>query len=491
MSVEPQQTDEQDSGLLHNSVGTTGVTFTSIANQAPGSAVALNMSFAVLFVGSALPLALLVAMIGTLFLANTVVQFSRHVNSANGFGGWVARAIGPRSGMVTSWTALFYGLLFPAEGCVITGQILANSLQPIGVPIPWWVYNVALLTIVTLIAYKGIRDSARVAVILGVVEIVIFLALGLALVFKSDTHNTLSVFLPSTGTFGLTWGLVWGFLSFAGFESIASLGAEAKNPTKTIGRSAYLAVFGVGIFLIFLGYAGVVGWGGMDGINDASNAFAANVSPYSELAKRVWEPFQWILLFAITSSCLMVTLAATNFAARYSFSLSREGALPKQLGHVHPRHQTPSTSILTVYVISVVLSLGLGALWGTSITFSFLATAFTFGWIFMFAFANVALPIYYRRHRPNEFSVWKHVVFPAVGTLLLVPAVISPLLPMFPAFASAGPVTPQIIATIPVTLLWIAVGVLIAVRRYRRGTGTPIPSSDSPDELVHKEPVLE
>jgi hypothetical protein len=109
----------------------------------------------------------------------------------------------------------------------------------------------------------------------------------------------------------------------------------------------------------------------------------------------------------------------------------------------------------------------------------------------MFAFANVALPIYYRRHRPNEFSVWKHVVFPAVGTLLLVPAVISPLLPTFPAFASAGPVTPQIIATIPVTLLWIAVGVLIAVRRYRRGTGTPIPSSDSPDELVHKEPVLE
>jgi amino acid transporter len=88
--------------------------FTSIATQAPGGAVALNFFFAALFAGAAFPLAVVVSLVATLFLASTLSQFSRHLSSASGFGIYAARGLGPRAGFFTSWSALFYGLLFPA-----------------------------------------------------------------------------------------------------------------------------------------------------------------------------------------------------------------------------------------------------------------------------------------------------------------------------------------------------------------------------------------
>jgi hypothetical protein len=107
-----------------------------------------------------------------------------------------------------------------------------------------------------------------------------------------------------------------------------------------------------------------------------------------------------------------------------------------------PRHRPPEVpdahwAILTVFGISVALSTILGFSWGTSLIFSFLAAAFTFAWIFMLAFANVALPIFYRRKHTHEFSVAKHVVIPLLGTVLLIPALVSPLLPPVPCRLAA------------------------------------------------------
>src|SRR5205085_3749098 len=85
------------------------VVFTSVATQAPGGAVALNFFFAILFAGSGFPLAMLVSLIATLFLANTLDEFSKHLRSSAGFGVYASRGLGPKAGFFTSWCALFYG----------------------------------------------------------------------------------------------------------------------------------------------------------------------------------------------------------------------------------------------------------------------------------------------------------------------------------------------------------------------------------------------
>lgn len=463
------QADQPHGRLKEGVLSVPDVVFTSIANQAPGAAVALNFFFAALFAGAAFPLAMVVSLVATLFLASTLGQFSRHLSSAAGFGLYASRGLGPRAGFFTSWCALYYGLLFPAEVVVLVSQVFADQLHPVlGFQMPWQVFDVISIAIIWVIAYRGVKGSARTAVILGTIEIVIFLALAIALIIKAGHHNTLSVFTPTTGMFGLAWGLIYGFLSFTGFESIASLAEETKDPKRNVGRCAFLALVLVGLFYILLAYAGIVGWG-VDKINggDGAGFFANDSFAYGTLAHSVWAPLKWVILIAIVNSTVACSLAALNFTVRYLYSLGRLDILPRELARVHPKHGTPHVSIHAMAIISLVLSLGLGSWWGTTLAFGFLATAFTFGWIIMFATVNLALPFFYKKEHPEEFSTLRHIVFPVIGTVSLLPALVAPLLPLLPQFKSAGPIATQIVATVPLTVAWVLIGLFMA--RSMRG----------------------
>jgi amino acid transporter len=441
-----------------------------VATQAPGGAVALNFFFAVLFAGSGFPLAMLVSLVATMFLAGTLSQFAKHLSSSAGFGVYVSRGLGARAGFFTAWCALFYGFLFPAEVVVLISQVITNLLDPvIHVNIPWQAIDVVFIAIIWYFAYTGIKRSARVAIVTGSIEITIFLILGILLVARAGSHNTLVVFTPTTGMFGLAWGLIYGFLSFTGFESVASLAEETRDPKRLIGRCAFFALVAIGIFYVFLAYAGVVGWG-LDKLTGGSGPayFANDPFAYGTLAAQIWPPFQWIILIAVINSVIACSLAALNFASRYFYSLGRLHLLPRQLGRVHPTHKTPSVSIHLMAVITLVLSLGLGTWWGPTIAFGFLATAFTYGWILMFGMANIALPFFYLKEHREDFSILRHIVFPAIGTLALIPALFAPVLPFLPQFHAAGPVAWQLVATVPLTFIWAVIGIVIALTMNRQ-----------------------
>jgi amino acid transporter len=443
--------------------------FTAVATQAPGGAVALNFFFAILFAGSGFPLAMLVSLLATLFLAGTLTQFSKHISSSAGFGVFVSRGLGPRAGFFTSWCALFYGLLFPAEVVVLISQVITNLVDPvIHFNIPWQAIDVVFIAIIWYTAYTGIKRSARLAIVTGLIEVTIFLTLGIILVVRSGGHNSFTPFTPTTGIFGLTWGLIYGFLSFTGFESVASLAEETNNPKRNVGRSALFALIAIGIFYVFMAYAGVTGWG-LNKLQGTGPAFfSANSNAYGVLAGRIWAPFEWIILIAVINSVIACSLSALNFAARYLFSLGRLDLLPSTLGSVHPKHGTPGRAVHLMGIVTLVLSLGLGSWWGPTLAFGFLATAFTYGWILMFGMANIALPFYYLKEHRMEFSRLRHIVFPAIGTLALVPALVSPLLPFLPVFKAAGPVSPQLIATVPLTVIWAIIGIVLALTMRKK-----------------------
>jgi amino acid transporter len=402
---------------------------------------------------------MLLGLIGTLFLTNTLAQFSKHLSSSAGFGTYAARGLGPRYGFFTSWVALFYGFLFPAEVVILMSQYLQNLVDPIiHVNIPWQIWVAGQIGIIWFFAYTGIKRSARFGIVAGSIEFAIFSILAILLIVRAGSHNTLVVFTPgSFGAGGLAWGLVWAFLSFTGFESVASLAEETNNPKRNIGRSAFWAVVVVGIFYVVLAYAGVIGWGLNKLTGAGADKMANDIFAYGTLAKHIWGPFAVLIFLAVLNSTIACSLAALNFASRYFYSLGRLHILPSALGQVHPTYRTPAFSVNVMTIITLALAEILGSWWGTTITFGFLATAFTFGWILMFAAANIALPFYYRKERPQEFSTLRHIVLPAIGTLFLLPAFWGPLSP------NAAPGW-QIVSTVPLTALWAVIGIVIAWR---------------------------
>jgi amino acid transporter len=95
---------------------------------------------------------------------------------------------------------------------------------------------------------------------------------------------------------------------------------------------------------------------------------------------------------------------------------------------VHPTRQTPVNALLAFTAIGgaiiVVWLLGhlIGGDSGSMNPLNFFVESSTMGTILIlvvYFLANLALPFYYRKYEPQDFSIVKHVVLPALGMIAI------------------------------------------------------------------------
>src|SRR5262249_13611800 len=116
-------------------------------------------------------------------------------------------------------------------------------------------------------------EGTTVALILVVTAVVLVrLLAGNAPGGHTFTLNVFSV-SPGTRINERFLGVVFGFLSFAGFEAAATLGEEAHRPTRDIPRAILLtAIFG-GLYFVVVTAVEVMGFGaGPAGIKAFTNS---------------------------------------------------------------------------------------------------------------------------------------------------------------------------------------------------------------------------
>jgi hypothetical protein len=128
-----------------------------------------------------------------------------------------------------------------------------------------------------------------VGVVLGFIEIVVFLTLSIVLVIKAGHHNTLAVFTTNyanakglLGMTGVIAGAVGALLAFSGFEAAAPLAEETRNPRRNVPRAVLLSTILIGALYIFTTYAADVSYGPA-----VLNGFAASANgvPWDGLAR--------------------------------------------------------------------------------------------------------------------------------------------------------------------------------------------------------------
>ena len=148
-------------------------------------------------------------------------------------------------------------------------------------------------------------------------------------------------------------GVVFGFLSFAGFEAASTLGEETRRPRRDIPRAILgVAIFG-GIYFVVVTAVEVMGFGtSAKGVA----AFIASTSLIGDLGTSYVASWLGTIITAgAMISAFGCALASTVGASRLSFAMSRDGMLPARLSHVSPRRRTPTTAaaavVLAVYVI--------------------------------------------------------------------------------------------------------------------------------------------
>jgi amino acid transporter len=261
----------------------------SAAAMAPVLAVVLNAPAAASSAGGALPLSFLIAFIAAALVGNTVVQFSRQLPSAGSFYTFNTHGLGPVAGFFTGWLFwIGYAVLAPGLFTAFGAFVQDYVSSTFGVQIQWWIFSLAAMAIILGLSLRSIKASVNLDLALLSIEVVVFLILAIIAVATAGPGNTASGFLPSsapTGFTGVGLGVVFGLLSFIGFDAAATLGEETRNPKRNIPLAITGALGAVGVFYVFMMYALTAGYR----VNDPAQmtAFLKDTSPFVTLAQQV------------------------------------------------------------------------------------------------------------------------------------------------------------------------------------------------------------
>jgi len=419
--------------LQRDAVGLAPVLFQSITHMAPAAAVAFSIIFAVTYAGGATPLAVLLALVACLFVAISIGQLAKHLPSAGGLYTYSARGLHPTVGFFVAWGFMLAEPLVAPLLYLIFGNVISAYLNAhFGTPTWLWAPLAALAGIgVWVLVYRGVRISTETGVALGAFEIVVFLALGITLIFAAGSNNTLSVFNPSTGNssgLGSVFaGMVYTVLAFIGFEASAPLGEEAKDPKRTIPRAVILSCVLIGVFYLICYYGAIV-YFGPDKAADPKNGFFFfnGGDPWDGLASAVWGPFAILVLLAIVNSAFANSNAGANAATRVGYSLARAGILPRALAKVHPRFKTPYVAVHVQGALGIALALVLGfALGGPLLAFALLGTVATLVIVCIYILTNLANIVFYMREHRDELNVVWNVIVPVLGILIFIPVLVA------------------------------------------------------------------
>ena len=303
--------------------------------------------------------------------------------------------------VAVGWSGYINGLIKS-----MTGASLPVALSAAPGSAPGAIINLPAMFIVlllTAILCFGVKESItinKIIVIIKLVIVVLFIVIGATYIHPENY----TPFMPF-GAAGVMTGAAIVFFAYIGFDAVATVAEEAKDPQRTmpIGIIASLVVCTILYILVAAVLTGMVPINQIDVNEPLAGAFA-------HYGQRWAVALVAVGAIAGITSVLLVSLLAQP---RVFFALARDGLLPKMFAQVHPKYNTPWFSTL---VMGIIISIFAGL---TPITTA--AELTNIGTLFAFVLVCIGVVIL-RKRQPNRkrafkapLSGWPWPVLPIAG----------------------------------------------------------------------------
>ncbi|HTI64698.1 MAG TPA: APC family permease [Gemmatimonadaceae bacterium] len=344
--------------------------------------------------------------------AAVVIYLNRLMPLEGGLYQWATVGFGEFGGFVTAWNLWAFAILILAT----FGVMMATNLSYlVGTGAAWltgaaWytpVVSGALIVFITLLAMFGLRVGKWMQSIGGAAQVLTYVAL-LIVPFVALARGQIKEFHPFAASMppltvlnlNLLGKMALGALS--GFEYVAILAGECKNPARTIGRSVVIASPIIALMFI-LGTSTVVALVPKDQID--------LVSPIPQTLTIVFRGMGVASMIAPLLIALLMLRQIGNVSlmfagtTRLPMVAGWDGLLPKWFSRLHPRYLTPTNSILFVGALTLAFTLAGQVGVGLQEAFQVLENA---GGIF-YAFAYVAMfsiPLFAARRLAERPPLW-------------------------------------------------------------------------------------
>lgn len=362
------QSEGPGGGHFPRKLGLVDAVGLSVAGMGPTLAMNLNPQDPSRHVGSLIPLIFMLSTILVLMVAWCFARLSRlHPNAGSAFG-FVSAGLGPKTGLVAGWALLGAYLCFGMVGISGFGLFrgdLAVKFHPAHHPSVFF-FTFSGAVIVAVLAVTSARRAAMALIALEGVAVAVMVALSCAVIWHvlhghgpGGMPSLGSLFVPSSGVSvpAVALALSFGFLSFAGFEEVATVGEEVKDPGFAIPRVLLGTVIGGGLVYTLVTTAEVLGFGADAG---GMSRFTSSRSLLGDLGMMYYGHWCGDLMDVLaTFSALGCGLAAVMGASRVLFAMLREISPTSRLVRLSSRESSPVLASLCVIGFSAA---GYGAM---------------------------------------------------------------------------------------------------------------------------------
>jgi APA family basic amino acid/polyamine antiporter len=272
------------------------------------------------------------------------------------------------------------------------------------VELPTILVGLAVVLGVSLINFRGIKESAGFNLVCTLIELgglFLVVVIGAAFLFDGggDASRALEFKPDATPALLIVAGASIAFYALIGFEDAVNVAEETKDSTKTFPRTLFIGLGVAGsVYLLVTVIAGMAVPADTLSKSDGPLLEIVTQGPLSVNSKL----FSAIALFALINGCLLNLV----MASRLMYGMANEGVVPRALGRVHEGRKTPWVAIIfTAAIAAVLVTLGdLETLADTTVLLLLL----------VFIGVNVALLVLRREPVEHEhFRAW--TVLPWLG----------------------------------------------------------------------------
>jgi APA family basic amino acid/polyamine antiporter len=323
--------------------------------------------------GPAVTLSFIIAAVGCAFSALCYAEFASMVPVSGSAYTYAYATLGELFAWIIGWDLILEYSVGAATVGISWSQYLVKFLEKFDIHIPpqlvmspfetatladgtivngWFnLPSILIIALITSIVIRGTKGSAIfnvIVVTLKVGVVLVFVGLGWEYI---DPSNYQPYIPENTGVFGeFGWsGVLRGagvvFFVFIGFDIVATMAQETKNPQRNMPIGIIGSLVVCTILFILFGYV-MTGLANYTEFKDSAAPVAVAIAhtPYTWLAVAV--------ILAILIGYTSVILVDLLGQSRVFYAMSKDGLLPKVFSELHPKFNTPykSNIVLCVFI---------------------------------------------------------------------------------------------------------------------------------------------
>lgn len=295
------------------------------------------------------------------FVGLTYAELASALPLAGGEHVYSFKAMGRVASFITTWAIIlgyvsvvaFEAVALPTVFEYLIPNYSKGYLYTVAdwdVTITWAGVGIIGSIFIAWINYRGIKFSTAAMFILTLLILIAGVLLITGSSYSGNTQNMQPLF--EKGMAGILTVVIMTPFMFVGFDVIPQAAEEIKLPQKQIGKLLIVSVI-----MAIVWYIAVIF--GVSRVLSPSEIAQSNLVTADAMAKAFGDSQMMgnLLVLGGIGGILTSWIGFYVGGSRAIYALARAGMLPKSLGELHPKYNTPHKAILLIAVLSTAAPL--------------------------------------------------------------------------------------------------------------------------------------